>query len=147
MSEPAQPGVVPTCYRHPDREAYIKCQRCGRVICPDCMRDSAVGFQCPECVKEGSRSTRSGRTAYGGLRPSNAGITSMVIIGINIAVWVAILATGGRGSRLLDYLALRPNGLCFIPGIGGHEVTPSACDARRRDLPTRASPTAPTGSC
>ena len=89
MSEPAQPGVVPTCYRHPDREAYIKCQRCGRVICPDCMRDSAVGFQCPECVKEGSRSTRSGRTAYGGLRPSNAGITSMVIIAINIAVWVA----------------------------------------------------------
>ena len=85
MSEPAQPGAVPTCYRHPDREAYIKCQRCGRVICPDCMRDSAVGFQCPECVKEGSRATRSGRTAYGGLRPTNAGITSMVIIAINIA--------------------------------------------------------------
>jgi membrane associated rhomboid family serine protease len=128
MSEPAQPGVVPTCYRHPDREAYIKCQRCGRVICPDCMRDSAVGFQCPECVKEGSRSTRSGRTAYGGLRPSNAGITSMVIIGINIAVWVSILATGGRASRLVDYLGLRPNGLCVIPGFGGHEVTPSVCD-------------------
>jgi hypothetical protein len=69
MSDPAPAGAVPSCYRHPGREAYIKCQRCGRVICPDCMRDSAVGFQCPECVKEGSRSTRSGRTAYGGLRP------------------------------------------------------------------------------
>jgi len=130
MSEPAQPGVVPTCYRHPDREAYIKCQRCGRVICPDCMRDSAVGFQCPECVKEGSRSTRSGRTAYGGLRPSNAGITSMVIIGINIAVWVAVMATGGRSSRLLDYLVLRPNGLCFTPGIGGQEIPHQACSAQ-----------------
>jgi membrane associated rhomboid family serine protease len=92
------------------------------------MRDSAVGFQCPECVKEGARSTRSGRTAYGGLRPSNAGITSMVIIGLNIAVWLAIMVNGGRTSRLLDYLALRPNGLCFIPGFGGREVTESVCE-------------------
>jgi membrane associated rhomboid family serine protease len=124
-----QPGAVPTCYRHPGREAYIRCQRCSRVICPDCMRDSAVGFQCPECVKEGAKTTRSGRTAYGGLRPTNAGITSMVIIGLNIAVWVAIMATGGRGSRLLDQLALRPNGVCLVPGQGGFEIPAQQCDA------------------
>jgi membrane associated rhomboid family serine protease len=93
------------------------------------MRDSAVGFQCPECVKEGARATRSGRTAYGGLRPSNAGITSMVIIAINIGVWVTILATGGNDSRLLDYLGLRPNGLCFVVGQGGFEVPRAQCDA------------------
>ena len=97
MSEPAPPpspaGAVPTCYRHPGREAYIRCQRCGKVICPDCMRDSAVGFQCPDCVKEGARSTRSGRTAYGGLRPSNAGITSMVIIGLNVLVWLMVVSS------------------------------------------------------
>jgi membrane associated rhomboid family serine protease len=115
MSEPAQPGVVPTCYRHPDREAYIKCQRCGRVICPDCMRDSAVGFQCPECVKEGSRSTRSGRTAYGGLRPGNAGITCMVLIGINIAVWLVAVSTGGYRSKIMEWFVLRPQGLCVEP--------------------------------
>ena len=147
MSEPAQPGVVPTCYRHPDREAYIKCQRCGRVICPDCMRDSAVGFQCPECVKEGSRSTRSGRTAYGGLRPTNAGITSMVIIGINIAVWVAILATGGRASRLVDYLgaAAQRAVLSSRASAGTRSRRRSATSAAGPSFP--ASPTAPTGSC
>jgi membrane associated rhomboid family serine protease len=132
MSEPAPgapSGAVPTCYRHPGREAYIKCQRCSKTICPDCMRDSAVGFQCPDCVKEGARSTRSGRTAYGGLRPGNAGITSMVIIGLNVAVWLAVMVNGGRDSRLLDYLALRPDGLCFVPGQGGFEVGQAECEA------------------
>jgi membrane associated rhomboid family serine protease len=76
------------------------------------MRDSAVGFQCPECVKEGARATRSGRTAYGGLRPGNAGITSMVLIGLNALVWLAITASGGAGSKLVQWLSLIPVGRC-----------------------------------
>jgi membrane associated rhomboid family serine protease len=74
------------------------------------MRPAAVGFQCPSCVKEGSRSTRSGRTAYGGQRPGNPALTSQILIGINVLVWVLILVTGGRSSGLIDRLALRPSG-------------------------------------
>ena len=37
-----------TCYRHPDREAYVRCQRCERFICPDCQVEAAVGFLCPD---------------------------------------------------------------------------------------------------
>jgi len=40
------------CYRHPDRQSYILCQRCGRTICPQCSTQAAVGVHCPECVKE-----------------------------------------------------------------------------------------------
>ncbi len=109
------PTGVPTCYRHPDRETYIACQRCGRSICPDCMRDAAVGFQCPQCVAEGAKSTRSGRTAYGGTRSGNPALTSMVLMGLNALVWVAINVTGGNGSRLLDAFALTPNGRCQAP--------------------------------
>jgi membrane associated rhomboid family serine protease len=115
MSDPAPAGpssTVPTCYRHPGREAYIRCQRCEKIICPDCMRDSAVGFQCPDCVKQGARTTRSGRTAYGGLRPSNAGITSMVIIGLNVAVWLGVLVSQSAG-RLYGWLALLPSSQCL----------------------------------
>jgi len=36
------------CYRHPEREAYVRCQRCERYICPDCQIEAAVGFLCPE---------------------------------------------------------------------------------------------------
>src|SRR4051812_18830238 len=128
MTQPPTPETgVPTCYRHPGRESYIRCQRCGRTICPDCMRDAAVGFQCPDCVAEGKKGTRSDRTAYGGLRPTNAGLTSFVLIGINVAVWVAVLVTGGNASRLVDWLALRPNGLCQLPN-GLFDVSRSTCE-------------------
>ena len=115
MTQPTGPETgVPVCYRHPGREPHIRCQRCGRPICPDCMRDAAVGFHCPECVAEGRRTTRSDRTTYGGLRPTNAATTSLAIIGVNVTVWLAILLTGGAGSRLLDLLELRPKGFCDL---------------------------------
>jgi membrane associated rhomboid family serine protease len=115
MSTPETPPTgaseqeAPVCYRHPDRETHIRCQRCERPICPDCMRPASVGFQCPGCVREGARSSRPARTAYGGQRPGDPTLTSKVLIGLNAAVWVAILATGGAGSRLVDLLALRPS--------------------------------------
>ena len=125
MSIPETPATgaseqeAPVCYRHTDREAHIRCQRCDRRICPDCMRPAAVGFQCPECVREGTRSTRSGRTPYGGERSANPALTSQVLIGINVLVWLAIMATGGRSSQLIDQLALLPQGGLFSLPAGG----------------------------
>ncbi len=81
------------------------------------MRDAAVGFQCPDCIKEATRSTRQNRALFGGERSSDPRLTSYVLMGINLVVWVAILATGGRSSWLADLLALRPNGACN-PGDG-----------------------------
>ncbi len=72
------------------------------------MRPAAVGFQCPACVSEGAKSTRAGRTAYGGLRPGDASRTSMVLIGLNVLVFLAITVAGERASGLIDLLALRP---------------------------------------
>ncbi|ROQ37100.1 membrane associated rhomboid family serine protease [Frondihabitans sp. PhB188] len=40
------------CYRHPDRQSFILCQRCGRTICTQCQTPAAVGVHCPECVRE-----------------------------------------------------------------------------------------------
>jgi membrane associated rhomboid family serine protease len=72
------------------------------------MRPASVGFQCPTCVQEGARTTRSGRTAYGGRRSDNPALTSQVLIAGNVAVWLLILATGWRTSPLIDRLALLP---------------------------------------
>jgi membrane associated rhomboid family serine protease len=119
---------VPTCYRHPEREAHIRCQRCERIICPDCMRPASVGFQCPECVREGAKSMRSGRTAYGGLRPTDASTTSIALIGVNAVIWVAIVATGGFASRLFELLALTPNSYCDF-GRGVNTLPEAACSS------------------
>ena len=59
---------VPTCYRHPDRESYIRCQRCERTICPDCMRDAAVGLPLPDVRRRGREDDPAG--AHGVRRPS-----------------------------------------------------------------------------
>jgi membrane associated rhomboid family serine protease len=108
--------TAPHCYRHPDRETHIRCQRCERPICPDCMHQAAVGFQCPTCVQEGAKSTRQGRAAYGGKRSGDPTLTSKVLIGINVAVWVLISATGGRMSEWVDRLALLSVGrLVLLP--------------------------------
>jgi membrane associated rhomboid family serine protease len=72
------------------------------------MNSAAVGFQCPECLKEGSRTTRQARTPYGGTRTRDPRLTTFVLIGMNVVVWLLILATGGARSRVLDALALLP---------------------------------------
>jgi membrane associated rhomboid family serine protease len=94
------------CYRHPDREAYISCQRCERLICPECMRDAAVGFQCPACIAEGAKSVRSPRTIAGGAVSGREGIVSMVLIAINVAAYVLQVATGDRTGPVFDHGAL-----------------------------------------
>ncbi|MGO1746696.1 MAG: rhomboid family intramembrane serine protease [Microbacterium gubbeenense] len=44
------------CYRHPDRQSFVLCQRCTRTICPECMTQASVGHICPECIKEQKKS-------------------------------------------------------------------------------------------
>jgi membrane associated rhomboid family serine protease len=92
------------------------------------MSNASVGFQCPTCVSEGRKETRAARTPYGGLRPARQGVVSMTLIGINAAIWVLILATGGASSRWVDRLALRPKGLCLASG-GGFDVPHAVCSA------------------
>ncbi|MGZ4427184.1 MAG: rhomboid family intramembrane serine protease [Nocardioidaceae bacterium] len=118
--------MAPVCYRHPDREAHIRCQRCDRPICPDCMRPASVGFQCPSCVAEGAKTTRSGRTTYGGRRSDNPALTSMVLIGINAAIWLLIVGTGGQSSPWFYRLALLPR--TALAPIAGHPTVTGVAD-------------------
>lgn len=77
------------------------------------MISAAVGFQCPECVQEGARQTRQNQGPFGGRVSANPMITSITLIVMNVAVWAAIMLTGGSSSRLGQLLALSPTGQCW----------------------------------
>ncbi|OUC99726.1 rhomboid family intramembrane serine protease [Streptosporangium minutum] len=86
-SEP-ETAAVPTCYRHPGRETYVRCQRCERPICPDCMRDASVGFQCPECVAQGNKTVRQAQSTFGGRAVITPRVTWALLI-VNILAYAA----------------------------------------------------------
>lgn len=128
MTTPAGPAAsddeaagagVPVCYRHADRETYVRCSRCERSICPDCMRDAAVGFQCPECVAEGSRSVRQPRTTFGGRVSGDVGKVTTVLIAINVVMFVLQSVAPVVETRLFMLPAF-PGGPGF-EGVAGGE--------------------------
>ena len=90
--------VVPVCYRHPKRETYVRCTRCERPICPECMNEASVGHQCPDCVAEGRRTQRPLRTTFGGSLAGAKGYVTSTLIGLNVVVMLLSIASArGRG--------------------------------------------------
>jgi len=89
----AESGVsasAPTCFRHPNRETYVSCVRCGRPACPDCLRSAAVGQQCVECVREGNRTVRRGTALFGGRVAERPWVT-WTLVAINVLVYLGEL--------------------------------------------------------
>jgi len=87
---PQSGTAVPTCFRHPGRETYVSCVRCGRPACPDCLRSAAVGQQCVECIRQGSQGTRRPAGVFGGRVTSGATVT-WTLVALNVACYVAEL--------------------------------------------------------
>jgi membrane associated rhomboid family serine protease len=63
------------------------------------MIDASVGFQCPECVREGNKDVRHARTPFGGALSGKGGHVSKILIGINVAVFLVQLASSGFTAR------------------------------------------------
>jgi membrane associated rhomboid family serine protease len=106
------PGTAaPTCYRHPGRETYVSCVRCGRPACPDCLRSAAVGQQCVECIREANRGTRQAVGAFGG-RATGTPVVTWTLVGLNAIVYLAELV---NQNTVINDGALVGN---FSPTIG-----------------------------
>jgi membrane associated rhomboid family serine protease len=109
MAEP----VEQTCYRHPDRVTGLSCSECGRPVCTECMTMAPVGIRCPDHSgkAQGVQRVTTGvrRAAFEG---TGAKITK-ALVAINVAVYVAELATGGgvNGTGSTIYL----KGVLFGP--------------------------------
>ena len=99
MSTPAPQSEIDSefCYRHPDRQSFIHCQRCGRTICPQCQTQAAVGVQCPECVREGRAEVRASQGGMlGRLIPrGDAPVVTYVIMGLCVVLYLGQWLTAG----------------------------------------------------
>jgi hypothetical protein len=91
MEQPTQ--SLPSCYRHPGRETGVRCTRCERPICPECMVSASVGFQCPVCVRQGSGTgqppaVNRPRTLVGGTVASDPRLLTKILIALNVVVFI-----------------------------------------------------------
>lgn len=95
------------CYRHPDRQSFVLCQRCMRTVCPACQTPGPVGVICPECMKA-QRKAQSPAQKRANRRWRGGG---------------AIAISGRRGTPVITYALLvitTAIGLLqLLPGIGG----------------------------
>lgn len=99
------------CYRHPKRQSFVLCQRCGRTICPECQTQAPVGVICPECMKEGQariKSQRPKRTLtqrmkssryFGGDSPVTYTLIAVMAV-MGLLQWL----TRQTGTPVIDFL-------------------------------------------
>lgn len=115
--DPQDAHSLPGCYRHPDRETGVRCTRCERPICPECMVSASVGFQCPACVRDGSGTGHAPtasqpRTLAGGTATADPRLLTKVLLGINLLVFLLQLSLGDRFTDRFDLI-----GLAYVPEL------------------------------
>ncbi|MBT2413839.1 rhomboid family intramembrane serine protease [Streptomyces sp. ISL-12] len=118
---PQDAGTPPTCYRHPDRATGVRCTRCERPVCPECMIDASVGFQCPECVRGGSGTGHTPaasrpRTLAGGTVVTDPRLLTKILVGLNVACYLVQLAVGDRFTARFELI-----GQAYVPLLGSVE--------------------------
>ncbi|GAA4065626.1 rhomboid family intramembrane serine protease [Streptomyces shaanxiensis] len=117
---------LPVCYRHPDRETGVRCTRCERPICPDCMVSASVGFQCPDCVRGGSGTGHAPdaarpRTIAGGTITADPRLLTKILIGINLAIFIAVQTSEALRNDLVLLGAWPPAPVSPTEGVAGGE--------------------------
>ena len=111
-----------TCYRHPDRETQLRCNKCDRPICSSCAVRTPTGYRCPDCIREMEKKfdtaqfsdyvfscLLSAAIAYGGSYISRflGFFTLLIAPVISMLISEGVLkVTHGRSSTMLSRLVL-----------------------------------------
>lgn len=101
------------CYRHPDRQSFVLCQRCLRTICAECQTQMPVGVICPECLRDQQKSSgaprprRAPRILRAVRSDDSRPLATYAIIGVTFFTFVVGLIPGA-GLMVKQALALIP---------------------------------------
>lgn len=101
------------CYRHPDRQSFVLCQRCLRTICAECQTQMPVGVICPDCLRDQQKSSgaprprRAPRILRAVRSDDSRPLATYAIIGVTFFAFVVGLIPGA-GLMVKQALALFP---------------------------------------
>lgn len=103
--------------RHPDRPTGLRCHRCERPACPECLREASVGYQCVDCVNEGRRTQRRAVTVAGAELTTKS-IVMPILLVLNVAIFVlnAVEAQSIRDNNVSFSFAF---GVLYPPPVAG----------------------------
>jgi hypothetical protein len=96
----AESGVT-VCYRHPQTETGLRCNRCNKPICPKCAHRTPVGFRCPDCIREQENKYYTG----GNLDYVIAGVIAFPLSLIGAALFTFILGRFGFFTLIIGFIA------------------------------------------
>ena len=91
--------------------SYVRCQRCGRPVCPQCQRPASVGIQCVDCVQDAASRTRAPRTVAGARVRGGQPVVTNTIIGLTVVSFLLQLLIGAPYEQF-GY---------FVPVLGDSE--------------------------
>lgn len=108
-----------TCYRHPDRQSFVRCQRCGRTICGECQTPAPVGVICPDdMAQQRSEAPRVRGPLVSRVRAmtrADQPTVTYAIIALCVLVWI-LEVLPFIGGPVLNAIAYFP--AYTLPGFG-----------------------------
>ena len=110
MTQPSTDhDTPPVCPRHPDRVAYVRCQRCDRPACPQCQVPSAVGVHCVDCARRNASSRRGVSSLLGGRAITDALVTKGLVVAC-VTIYLVQMALPSLGAQF-----------AFVPAVASSQ--------------------------
>ncbi|MCR2794223.1 rhomboid family intramembrane serine protease [Microbacterium sp. zg.Y625] len=109
------------CYRHPDRQSFVLCQRCLRTICPECQTQMPVGVICPECLRDQQQAAKVTRMpsrprAFRSRSTDTRPLATYALVIVTSVISLIGLIPGVVGDAVGSLLAF--NSAYLLPGFG-----------------------------
>jgi hypothetical protein len=112
------------CYRHPDRETYVRCGRCDRPICTRCAMQGPVGFRCKQCgtlANDPLTSIRPTQAALGLAVAIGGGVVVGLIAGMLgfFTIFISFIAGGAISEAVVRFTGYKRGPIMLAIVLGG----------------------------